>query len=141
LWSWGSNQYGQLGNGTAADSLTPNKIMDDIIFVSAGTKHSMAIKSNGELWAFGHNNFGQLGNEFNLLGTQTVDRNTPFMRSNPIFITDSVTTVVAGDDITLAVKTDGSLWAWGWNSGGRLADGTYTSRTTPTKIMEGVKFY
>ena len=51
---------------------------------------------------------------------------------------DDVDHVSAGWWYTLAVKSDGSLWAWGRNGAGQLGDGTGTSRSTPTKIMDGV---
>jgi len=61
LWTWGRNDFGQLGDGTTESRAAPVKIMDDIIFVFAGTSHAMAIKTDGSLWGWGENQYGQLG--------------------------------------------------------------------------------
>jgi len=108
--------------------------------ISASGLNAMAIRTDGSLWAWGYNFFGQLGD-----GTNT-DRKTP------VKIMDSVASVSAnkhagiylGDGNTsiqgysLAIRTDGSLWAWGWNGYGQLGDETDIDRNTPVKIMDDV---
>jgi alpha-tubulin suppressor-like RCC1 family protein len=54
-------------------------------------------------------------------------------------IMDNVVAISAGWGHSLAVKTDGSLWAWGQNGFGQLGDGTTKNRSAPVKIMDGVK--
>lgn len=73
LWAWGSNQYGQLGDGTINGSLIPEHIGNatNWIAVAAGTTHSIGLKSDGTLWAWGYNNFGQIGNG------NTIDQHSP----------------------------------------------------------------
>ncbi len=75
LWALGSNEEGQLGDGKGGDfavfEVTPIKIMDGVAQVSAGEKHSMIVKTNGELWAVGINTSGQLGDG------SIVDKKTP----------------------------------------------------------------
>jgi len=65
LWAWGSNQSGLqagwLGDGTMVSRRVPTKIKDNVICVSAGNYHSMAITEDGSLWAWGDNTYGQLG--------------------------------------------------------------------------------
>ena len=56
LWAWGSNYYGELGDGTREDRNTSIKVMDGVTSVSAGGFHTMAIKADGSLWAWGNNN-------------------------------------------------------------------------------------
>lgn len=127
LWAWGNDNYsGQLGNGTTTNSLTPVKIMDDIIYAVAGSAHSLAIKSDSTLWAWGNNTYGQLGN-----GTTTNSL-------SPIKIMDNVIMVSARGDHSVAIKSDGSLWVWGCNQYGQLGDGTTTNKPSPIKIAENV---
>ena len=149
LWAWGGNEYGQIGDGTRTiygeDEFAqdedyglvlledntkdiPVHIMDNVIAVSAGACHSMAIKSDGTLWGWGENEHGELGD-----GT-TNDSVTPKK------IMDSVSAVSAGLHYTMAIKTDGSLWAWGINLKGQLGDGTAVNRKRPVKVMDSVKF-
>ena len=72
LWAVGDNTYGQLGDGTTTDRITPVQIESSgVTMVSASFEHSMYLKSDGSLWAMGRNNSGQLGD-----GT-TDDRITP----------------------------------------------------------------
>jgi len=63
LWAWGSNYYGQLGDGTGADRLFPVLIGNGYSAVAAGIAHTVAVKTNGSLWAWGNNSWGQLGND------------------------------------------------------------------------------
>ncbi|MCL1917127.1 MAG: protein kinase [Peptococcaceae bacterium] len=125
LWAWGENQYGQLGDSTKTNKSTPVKIMDDVMWGSAGGDHTFAIKKDGSLWGWGRNQYGQLGDS------------TKTDRSTPVKIMDDVVQV-SGSFHSLAIKKDGSLWAWGWNIGGQLGDGTTTDKSTPVKIMDDI---
>ena len=95
LWMWGSNVYGQLGNGTngyGTGSGVPVKIMENIRTVSIGESHSAAIDNNGNLWTWGSNKDGQLGN-----GTQTDS-------SVPIKIMENVRDVSLGIEHSAAIN-------------------------------------
>ena len=129
LWVWGENKDGQLGDGTQEIRLTPEKIMDDVVSVSAGFLHTMAIKGDGSLWAWGHNGNGQLG-----VGSGSSEIRWLI----PEKIMDNVAAVSAGGSHTLAIKTDGSLWSWGYNNAGQLGDGTQRNKFTPVKVMDDV---
>ena len=133
LWAWGYNYYGQVGNGTSGsgtDVSTPVKIMDGVVQVAAGRSHSLAVKSDGTLWAWGYNYYGQVGNGNSGSGTNI---------STPVKIMDSVSKIYAGSYHSLAIKTDGTLWAWGNNDSFCLGDGTGVNKTTPVKIMDDVE--
>ena len=63
LWTWGRNNYGQLGDGSTTDHSSPVQIGSDTDWsqVTGGDSHSLSLKSNGTLWTWGRNNYGQLG--------------------------------------------------------------------------------
>ena len=106
--------------------------------IAAGQTYSFAIKADESLWAWGDNSYGNLG-----IGTYTQrdamwgiveDKNT----FSPVKIMDDAAAVSAGFWHSLAIKTDGSLWAWGLNQYGYVGDGTTTMRNTPVKVMDNV---
>ncbi len=126
LWAWGDNYYGQMGDGSRADSHTPKEVStEQWAAVSAGRAFTVAIKGDGTLWAWGANGLGQLGD-----GT-LVDR-------DPIQIADNSDggwiAVSAGYSHSLALRADGTLWSWGNGLSGALGDGTTASHPTPTRI-------
>ena len=132
LWACGSNDRGQLGDGTTTDRLTPTRIETETwVSVSAGYRYTMAIKAGGTLWAWGRNDSGRLGD-----GTSGY-----VIKSTPTRIGSDAnwTSVSAGFMHTMAIKTDETLWAWGSNSMGELGDGTggdYGNiKSTPTQIF------
>ena len=138
LWTMGWNRDGQLGDGTTENRLIPVRIMDDVIAVSASLYHSTAIKTDGSLWVWGSNWHGQVGD-----GTAAVrDPEGRILEANyhylPVKIMDDVVAVSAAHYHTMAIRTDGSLWAWGSNWAGQLGDGTNTCRFSPVKVKEDV---
>ena len=77
VWSWGKNNWGELGDGTYKDNPNPEKILDGIVDISAGAYHNLALKNDGSLWAWGLNNQGQLGDG-------TINDNEPLGRAIPV---------------------------------------------------------
>ncbi|MCL2502998.1 MAG: cell wall-binding repeat-containing protein [Coriobacteriia bacterium] len=136
LWAWGYNEFGRLGNGTTVNTSTPVLIgvaTDAWQDVSAGGRHSLAIKDDGTLWAWGYNFYGQLGNSAN---GATANRNIPTKAGTAA----DWKAVVAGEDHSLGIKGDGSLWAWGYNNSGQLGGGSTGSvynKNAPTQIGSG----
>ena len=127
VWAWGSNNNGELGNGTTADRLTPDQVygLTGVTAVAAGADHSLALKSDGTVWAWGYNGYGQLGDG------STTSRTTPVQVS----ILTGVTAVATDGNHSLAVKSDGTVWAWGLNNYGQLGDGTTVNRSTPVQVL------
>ncbi|OLN31734.1 sigma-70 family RNA polymerase sigma factor [Desulfosporosinus metallidurans] len=128
LWAWGANYGDQLNNGTRTISYTPKKIIESgIKAIASGGAHVIALKTDGSLWAWGFNQYGQFGN-----GTSGGEK---YFALPEKIIASEVTAIAAGADYTLAIKKDGSLWAWGLNTYGQLGDGTESNIYTPKQIM------
>jgi len=132
LWAWGRNYYGQLGVGSDIDYWFPICVdgMDNICSIGAGSYHSVVCKEDGTIWTCGYNYYGQLGTSTNL--GQYGTPNTTFVQLPNM---SGFTAVAAGDKHTLALKSDGTVWAWGWNSYGQLGDGTSTDRSAPVQVI------
>ena len=149
LWTWGYNIDGGLGGvGAGTGNVNaPARVGydNDWASVSCGaytdSNYTMALKQSGTLWAFGDNKAGQLG-----LG-DTQDRGFPTQVGSDtdwvaVAASDGVGTrgrVIYGDpythdDHTLAIKADGSLWAWGANHYGQLGLGTTDPQLAPTRV-------
>jgi alpha-tubulin suppressor-like RCC1 family protein len=127
VWAWGSNSYGQLGDGSTTTRYTPVQVtnLGLVTAIAAGSSHTLALKSDGTVWTWGDNSSGELGDG------STTTRYTPVQVTN----LDSVSTIATNDGShSLAVKSDGTVWAWGWNGYGQLGDGTYTTRYIPVQV-------
>ena len=127
LWAWGWNAHGQLGDGTTTDRSTPVQVGDetDWTAIAAGGTHCLALKADGTLWAWGWNLYGQVGD-----GTSGYDRTSPVRVGNA----SDWAAIAAGTYHSLAVESDGRLWAWGRNWRGALGDGTLVERNSPTQV-------
>lgn len=134
VWAWGDNGNGELGDGTLTDRSVPAEIpgLANMIAVSAGGYHSIALKADGTVWAWGLNSSGEMGN-----GTESVAQTTPVRVSG----LDHVVAISAGNYHNLALKENGTVWAWGDNDWGALGDGTTTKRIVPVQVngLSGVK--
>ena len=139
LWTWGSNQEGQLGAETqetgvdregnqVAVSGTSLAVLEDVRSVAAGGDFTVALKTDGTLWAWGGNDYGQLGN------------GTVVSAAQPVQVLDQVTAVSAGDYHVAAIRADGTLWTWGDNLYGQLGDGTRDSMSAPHQVLADVRF-
>jgi gliding motility-associated-like protein len=126
LWGWGSNGLGQLTN-TAGGSI-PAQIGTDTDWQSFSTDHgftTVAIKTTGAMWAWGNPGSGNLGLGPWVAGTVLPTR---------IGTANDWRNISVGYEHCLALKTNGTLWAWGVNSFGELGDGTNAPKTTPVQI-------
>lgn len=136
LWGWGWNEYGQLGDGTTEkERRKPVKIMDNVSFFAAGYSCKLAIKTDGSLWAWG-----------DTLYVQPEDK-ASVKSGIPVKIMENVVYAISGGDTSnhcFAVKTDGSLWGWGWNDHGQVGYGPKNWADVidihkPTRIMDNIK--
>jgi hypothetical protein len=92
LWACGNNSFGQLGDGTTDNRLTPVQIMTNVKSIAAGGTHSIILKQDNSLWACGNNSFGQLGDG-------TTDN-----RLTPVQIMTNVESIIAGNSQTFILK-------------------------------------
>ncbi len=125
LWAWGSNNYGELGDGTNINKFVPTQIgsNSDWAKVACGGWHTVAIKNDGSLWTWGRNEYGQLGD------STTTNSNIP----KQIGTAKDWAVVACGSSHTLCIKTDGTLWAFGRGEWGQLGNGG-GHRKFPVKI-------
>jgi len=130
LWAWGNNTYGQLGDGTTTQALTPKQAGNAAGYtaVAAGYYHSVALKSDGTLWAWGRNDHGQLGD-----GSYTAS-----LVPKQVGVATNYVAIAAGDSHTVALSSDGSLWAWGANENGQIGNGKgSTDVKAPVQVGTG----
>jgi alpha-tubulin suppressor-like RCC1 family protein/PKD repeat protein len=127
IFAWGYNAKGQLGVSGSNRNL-PVEVpgLSGAIQVAAGEDHSMALLQDGTVWVWGGNNYGQLGGGT----TDTSAHPTP----QAVASLSDIVQIAAGYNFCLALRADGTVWAWGHNYNGQLGDGTTTLRTTPVQV-------
>ena len=128
LWTWGQNDKGNLGQNNRTKVSSPIQIGSGADWsenISAGEDKSGAVKTDGTLWMWGYNNLGNLGH------------NNQTSYSSPVQIPGTTwSTSKGGLSVhaqTLALKTDGTLWSWGYNSGA-LGQNNKTKYSSPVQI-------
>lgn len=135
VWTWGWNNCGQLGIGSdshcASDYTrrsTPQPVsLNDVVAVDAGQLHTVVLRSNGTVWGWGRNLGGTLG-----LGTTSNNpTNTPVQAHN---ISGAIA-VAAGTDFSIALTSDGTVWGWGSNTEGTIAQPTSGQNMVPYKTL------
>jgi alpha-tubulin suppressor-like RCC1 family protein/regulation of enolase protein 1 (concanavalin A-like superfamily) len=132
LFTWGNNSKGQIGNGaTAMARTTPFQVAaftttNAAVSASVGDGYTLACTADGKVWSWGDNSKGQLG-----VPVSTASRSLPAQVGG----LTGVIAVAAGDTHSLALKSDGTVWAWGDNTDGQLGDGTKTLRTAPVQVI------
>jgi alpha-tubulin suppressor-like RCC1 family protein len=134
-WAWGDGGAGRLGDNTTVSKSSPVIVIGgftDWCQVSAGDDLSLGVRQNGTAWGWGCNDVGQLGD-----GTGTG-------RSSPVSVVGGftdwcqiATNTNAALPHSLAVRQNGTAWAWGNNSCGKLGDGTTTVRSSPVSVIGG----
>jgi len=176
VWAWGSNEYGQLGNGTLDSSAVPVQVqsLKGVVAVFAGGYGSFALKANGELWVWGYNsgfnlftgdssnvptvintprlvditnvknifNLGTLGGMLSVAFTYVITNDSAawaagytnkslfgtnddgfFSKPKKDTLFSDYVSIGGGSDSKLALRGDGTVWAWGDNTEGSLGLG------------------
>ena len=127
---WGSNQFGQLGDGFPDSSLSPVNVYgltSGVIAIATGYYHTCALTSIGRVECWGNNGVGELGD-----GT-TTNRPTPVIVQG---LTSGVSAITAGYSHTCAlIAASGAVMCWGDNQYGKLGDGTTDRRSSPVQVV------
>lgn len=130
LWTWGRNDLGQLGTNSIIDRSSPQTTIaggNDWRDVS-GTGGILAIKIDGTLWSWGQNSVGELGTN------NVVSRSSPQTTAAG---GNNWKQISAGQNFVSAIKTDGTLWTWGWNVAGQLGANNIIDRSSPQTTIAG----
>ena len=131
LWNWGRNNYGALGINDTTDRSTPvTTLLGGTNWKSIASvgSHTVALKTDGTLWSWGRNDYGALG------VNNTTTRSTPV---TTLLGGTNWKSIAGGGYHTVALKTDGTLWSWGYNGDGELGINDITSRSTPVTTLLG----
>ena len=133
LWTWGSSSQGVLGQGNLVNYSSPVQVgsLTNWKEVACGDYHCAAVKTDGTLWSWGRNEFSAFS-----LGSGALGLNDQAHRSSPTQV-GSLTnwkSVSCGAPYTMAIKTDGTLWAWGANNSGYLGTGNTVHRSSPVQV-------
>jgi len=138
VWCWGSNEHGQLGNGTTVDSHVPiQSLASGVTALAAGQYHTCALVSGG-VQCWGSNLEGQLGNDHRG-AEQSEDGNYYGLdgSTTPAWVqglTSGVVAIAAGMDSTCALTTEGGVKCWGWNEHGQLGNGSADNPFIPVQV-------
>ena len=145
LYTWGRNDYGQLGNNSYNAVYYPSPIYDSgvlngktIVQICAGYEHDLVLDSDGKMYSWGSNNYGQLG--IGLMqngdrGDQVSHYSTPVaVDMSGALANEKVSTMSIGYDHSIVYTTDGNVFSWGWNASGQLGDGTQINRASPVAV-------
>ena len=147
VYGCGDNRDGELGRGnTSTYNTTYQPVLngfsgafDDVVAIGAGGMHSLFLRSDGTVWGCGSNYYGQLGQ-----GTTGGIRTYPVQVKSPDGggYLSNIKEIGSGKDSSFAVKFDGTVWSWGYNSAGYLGDGTNINRNLPVQVKGpgGVEF-
>jgi alpha-tubulin suppressor-like RCC1 family protein len=139
-YAWGENESGQLGDNSTSTRTRPVQVkgtnnigyLTNIIAVAAGGSHSLALRNDGLVYAWGANTNGGLGDN------TILRRLTPVWVRGPAaagYLTNMVA-LAAGESNSLALKTDGTIWAWGNGDSGQLGNNeAEPTNTTPKQVL------
>jgi len=140
VWTWGSNEQYALGDGGSDDSVVPVQVLQDagtpltnVVAIASGYSHNLALKADGTVWAWGADWGYQLGNDSEKDSFFAV----PVLMPDGTAL-DNVAAIACGDDHNLVLKSDGSVWTWGYNGEGELGTGESDWRRANPKSIIGL---
>tara|TARA_B100000902_G_C27199855_1_gene858475 strand:- start:49 stop:1239 length:1191 start_codon:yes stop_codon:yes gene_type:complete len=127
LWMWGYNADGQLAQNNKTNYSSPRQVPGTTwSTINTGFRPSIATKTDGTLWTWGNNQHGVLGH----------NESSPVYRSSPTQVGSGTdwSHGIASAYACFATKTDGTMYAWGYNPSGQLGLNDRASRSSPTQV-------
>jgi len=134
-WSWGCNSNGWLADNTTTNRSSPVSVVGGFTDwcqidsnITFFTSNFLGVRTNGSIWGWGDNSLGQRGD------------GTTINRSSPVLVVGGFTDwcqVTAGDNSSHAIRINGTLWSWGRNDAGGLANGNTTNSSSPVSVVGG----
>ncbi|MCL2847031.1 MAG: hypothetical protein FWE38_05080 [Firmicutes bacterium] len=132
VWAWGRNEEGQLGNGNRVNQFTPVRArgLDNIVQIASHKVHTLYLRNDGTVWAAGWNEEGQLGAAVgcSLDAIQVTRMGGGFL--------EDIIQVDAGMLFSVALRRDGTVWAWGRNRMGTAGDPNIEDQARASQVME-----
>jgi alpha-tubulin suppressor-like RCC1 family protein len=141
-WAWGGNGGGELGDGTTADHHTPEQVTGiaapGIASIAAGWVYALALGTDGSVWGWGNDANGELGNApTSTAALRPVQTRLPGSGIVQLAASSELIAALFTGRVflhTLALRSDGTVWAWGDNSDGQLGDGSTGGSTGPVEV-------
>jgi alpha-tubulin suppressor-like RCC1 family protein len=127
LWAWGDNSQGQLGIGSTTNSAVPVQVtsLTGVTAIAGASAAGYALRSDGTVWAYGEDTYGELGN-----GPGNVGSTVPVQ----VVGLTRITAIAAGSGGGYALRSDGTVWAWGYGVDGELGNNSITDATSPVQV-------
>ena len=142
---WGRNDSRQLGDDrssntdhpvTVVDGDSSTSALDGIVQISAGSDHTCALTSSGEVMCWGEGADGRLGNDCN---TNCTDKDHPVTVVNGDSLSTALSSIIqisSGDEHTCALNSSGSLTCWGVGSSGQLGNDAISNKDHPVTVVD-----
>tara|TARA_B110000014_G_C20126080_1_gene599997 strand:+ start:285 stop:1439 length:1155 start_codon:yes stop_codon:yes gene_type:complete len=141
LWVTGANDYGQLGLGDTTNRSSPVQVgaLTNWFQAGGGDYQGIAIKTDGTIWSWGRTHYGQGGrnNATDVSSPVQIGSLTDWKGTTSDDLLDGVTKLGVGTANTHVIKSDGTLWAWGWGAQKTGGWGDTSNRSSPVQIGSG----
>ncbi|TYA10180.1 S-layer protein [Paenibacillus faecis] len=138
VWTWGRGAYGKLGNGASDNQYRAVQVIQSdgspltqVHSIASAYDHTLALKDDGSVWGWGSNSSNQLTDYYDI----SIQRAVRIKASNGSYLTD-VKAVGGGDYHSMALKEDGTVWAWGYGGFGALGNGSTADSVYPVQVTD-----